>query len=103
MEDVCKEIHGIVYGQSFIAGHVYAEGQIGGTVSSEHSISGRINYRACGQTEIYDGDYEVIPKVTAQELETREKLMADDVLVHAIPYFETSNQSGTTVYIANEV
>lgn len=51
----------------------------------------------------YDGDYSVIPKIQSQTLETREKIMKDDLEVKAIPYFETSNDSGTTIYIAKEI
>lgn len=52
----------------------------------------------------YNGSYEVTPKVTSQTLPTRDKFMIDDMTVEAIPYFETSNNSGgTTVYIAKEI
>lgn len=52
----------------------------------------------------YLGDYEVTPAVGAQVLPTAKKLMADDVTVKAIPYYETSNLSdGETVYIGTEV
>lgn len=52
----------------------------------------------------YMGAYEVTPKVEAQVLPTAKKLMADDVTVKAIPYYETSNLSdGETVYIGTEV
>lgn len=48
----------------------------------------------------YEGDYDVTPKVEAQRLETKEKLMADDVRIKAIPFFEVSNNSGgDTIYI----
>lgn len=49
--------------------------------------------------ESYTGDYEVMPKTTAQELETAQKLMTDNVTVSAIPYYEVSNDTGTTVTI----
>ena len=50
--------------------------------------------------EFYTGDYEVTPMADAQTLATKEKLMADDVHIKAIPFFEVSNNSGgTTVYI----
>lgn len=53
--------------------------------------------------DVYDGQYEVTPSAHNQiVLETREKLMADDVTVLKIPYYETSNESGLTVYIAGE-
>lgn len=50
--------------------------------------------------EIYDGDYEVIPHVFEQELETKDKVMSGNVMVLSIPYSEVSNNSGgTTVTI----
>lgn len=52
----------------------------------------------------YKGAYEVTPQVGEQILPTAQKLMADDVTVKAIPYYETSNLSdGETVYIGTEV
>ena len=54
--------------------------------------------------DIYDGEYTFTPKAhEAQTAETKNKFLTDDISVLKIPYFETSNQSGTTVYIANEV
>lgn len=53
---------------------------------------------------IYEGEYIVTPKVTAQTLPTAEKLMEDDVTVKSIPYFDVSNTvGGSTVYIGTEV
>ncbi len=52
----------------------------------------------------YDGDYTIIPKVSEQTMPTKEKVMIDDVLVKAIPFFNVSNTSGgSTVYIGKEV
>ena len=52
----------------------------------------------------YTGDYVVTPKAHEQTvLPTKRKIMADDVTVLEIPYWETSNISGKTVYIAEEV
>ena len=48
----------------------------------------------------YEGEYEVTPRTEEQVLATRNKRMLDDVTVHEIPYYETSNpQGGVTVYI----
>ena len=49
----------------------------------------------------YTGSYVVIPTSSEQILETNQKYMTDDVTVRKIPYFETSNESGKTVYIGN--
>lgn len=52
-------------------------------------------------SDYYDGEYIVKPlPYESQELQTQEKFMENNVVVLAIPYFETSNISnGLTVYI----
>lgn len=54
--------------------------------------------------EPYEGEYEVTPKVeTETVLPTAQKLLARDVTVHKIPYYEVSNNSGgLTIYIASD-
>lgn len=50
--------------------------------------------------EVYDGSYNVIPRVYQQILDTKDKLMTDDVTVEIIPLAKTLNQSnGYTVTI----
>lgn len=51
--------------------------------------------------EEYDGEYTVVPKTHEQELDTKNKLMKDNVTVKKIPYHEVSNDTGTTVIIAD--
>lgn len=52
---------------------------------------------------LYTGEYTVTPDITPVVLSTRDKLMADDVTVHKIPQWETSNpQGGTTILIGGE-
>lgn len=51
----------------------------------------------------YLGEYEVVPKVyTEQTLPTSGKLLGRDVLVHKIPQFEVSNNSGGKTLIIGE-
>lgn len=52
--------------------------------------------------EEYKGSYEVTPSVYEQYLPTADKYLTRDVNVHKITYSETSNDTGTTVYIAND-
>ena len=47
----------------------------------------------------YTGDYEVIPKVVDQVLETKNLSMTDNVTVMEIPTHEVSNDYGTTIII----
>lgn len=64
------------------------DGVINGTITSYTSAP------------IYEGDYIVTPRVNEEVvLETSDKLLTDDVTVLEIPYYETSNISGYTVYI----
>lgn len=52
----------------------------------------------------YEGDYEVTPEAyAAVVLPTKDRLLSQDVTVKKIPYYEVSNETGTTVYIASEV
>ena len=50
----------------------------------------------------YDGSYTVTPKVSEQTLPTKERYMNNDVTVYGVPRYDTSNEYGTTVYIASE-
>ena len=48
----------------------------------------------------YDGEYAITPKVEAQTMPTKQKVMLDDVTVLAIPYAEvTNNANGQTATI----
>lgn len=51
-------------------------------------------------SDYYTGSYDVTPRTDAQTLETKEKLMVDDVHIKAIPFYEVSNLAGgDTAYI----
>ena len=88
-------IVGVVGNNSYALNGIVS--QIGGT------LSGQLYRYIGGEADIYTGEYVVTPiPFNDQVLETKEKLMADDVTVLAIPYYETSNTSGITVYIGGE-
>lgn len=71
--------------------------------SNRPSLKGRIRIGKGAAAETYDGEYIVTPMpYESQTLETNNKLMLDDVTVNAIPYYETSNISGITIYIGGE-
>ena len=56
-----------------------------------------------GSVADYDGEYTIIPKVESQSIPCENKRMRSDVTVTEIPYYEVSNVSGLTVYIANSL
>lgn len=47
-----------------------------------------------GRLPYYPGEYEVEPRKVEQTLETKNRSMKEDVIVHPIFYAETSNISG---------
>lgn len=54
--------------------------------------------------DLYDGTYVVTPAANRDQiLPTKNKILLEDVTVLKVPYYETSNISGNTVYIASEV
>lgn len=70
--------------------------------SNRPALKGYLNISR-GNIDVYDGEYVVTPiPYDAQTLETKNKVMANDVTVLAIPYYETSNISGITIYIGGE-
>lgn len=72
------------------------DGIVTGTVKTTSSlVYGSITVGGGSGTDVYDGSYEVTPLAeTEQVLETSGKRMGDDVVVRAIPYYETTNESG---------
>ncbi len=76
---------------------------IGGKPSIGFDLSD-VRLIATGGYPPYMGGYTVIPKANEPTvLETKGKRMTDDVTVTKIPYYETANPLGDTVYIAAEV
>ncbi len=76
---------------------------IGGNPSIVFAID-NVKIVHTGGGEPYEGEYTVIPKANAPTvLETAGKTLNKDVTVTKIPYYETSNPTGDTVYIASEV
>lgn len=79
-------------------------GTLSGKLSSgAKSLSGQLSSQPSDGYSLYTGDYEVTPKAYTQTLETAGKLLTENIVVTAVPYYETSNNSdGLTVYIAEE-
>ena len=71
--------------------------------SNRPVLKGFVRIGKGGSAEPYSGDYVVTPAPFAEQtLATKNKLMANDVTVNAIPYYETSNISGITIYIGGK-
>lgn len=93
-----------VYGE--LNGTLTSSGLLHGTlVGDHHKVQGTLTIPTTPGLELYGGPYEVTPKAWEEQvLETEGKLMADDVTVFRVPYYETINLfDGKTAYIAEEV
>lgn len=71
--------------------------------NSLHASTGYPVVKEYVNADPYEGSYVVIPEVNAQVLPTLNKRMTDDLTVTGIPYYEVSNTSGITVYIADNL
>lgn len=49
--------------------------------------------------ENYNGDYNVVPKMEGQTLETQDKRMTKNVTIEPIPFYEVSNPQGGITFI----
>lgn len=53
---------------------------------------------------VYEGEYEVTPKLEKQTLETKNKLLNKDVTIKEVPVYKVRNNSGGfSVYVAKEM
>ena len=76
-------------------GIITSEVKISGTVSSKGKICGFVTASSGGGSPPYTGEYDVTPQVQSDiVLYTRNKQMAENVLVRKIPQHEVSNISG---------
>ena len=73
-------------------------------LSEASTVLGNIKVPKVISPQIYTGDYTTTPRARSEVvLQTQGYLMADNVVVLQVPYYETSNLTGETVYIASEV
>lgn len=96
---------GVVHIKENIKGIIQQTNVLNGVITNSDHIEGTINYHTEGggsEVPSYDGAYTVTPKTYEQSLATRNKLMRADVTIKEIPYYETSNISGKTVYIGGD-
>ena len=95
---------GIVHIKDNIEGIIQQKNNLSGVINNNNNLIGSINYHTEGGSDVppYEGEYVVTPRIYEQSLATKNKLMKADVKVKEIPYYETSNISGKTVYIGGE-
>ena len=113
-------IQGQMNSKGLLKGTITSVSQLKGFLNSSQSLQGRINTARELTGEInsivplegkisssiapapYTDDYSITPHIYPQILQTKDKLMLENVEVLAIPYYQTSNPTGDTVYIGGE-
>lgn len=84
-------------------GKIDQMGSIKGLLNPKEQIKGKLQLPHIVPPDIYEGETVIIPSsFTDQELETRGKMVRTDILVKKIPYYETHNETGLTIYIGND-
>lgn len=88
--------------EATLAGKISLDGaNLAGAIQAPIILSGRVAIPA--GYKYFGGNYEIMPKIESQILDTKDKLMSKDVFIKSIPYYEVSNlQGGTTIIIGGE-
>lgn len=86
-----------------LTGSISTECTLSGKLSCEDGLNGKLSVAT--EYDAYTGDYQVIPHAyDVQTLNTKHRVCKENIIVAAIPYFETSNDSdGVTAYIGKDV
>ena len=78
-----------------ITGSIQSVLNLTGNLSNTLTLSGKLSPSSIPLYPMYDGVYEVTPLPELDIiLNTKKKLLNDDVVVNSIPYFEATNDSG---------
>lgn len=103
-----RNLQGQINTVQTLQGTVVAPVVLKGAINSCSFLKGKINPKNILQGNIivpiehyeeYKGEYSVTPKVSSQTLHTQNLVMKNNLTILEIPYFETSNETGNTVYI----
>jgi hypothetical protein len=80
---------------------ISSRGTLSGAITSKGSLIATVSKPAFIGGEQYEGSYEVTPKLEAQTLPTKDKVLIADVTIKEIEIHRVKNSSGgTTIYIA---
>lgn len=96
------EYKGSIVACGNLIGLVSANNPLVGVISNQSQLIGKIQIAEHASYEPYRGDYEVCSVCDCdQVIETKNKLMLDNMVINKIPYAEVQNESGLTVSIAS--
>ena len=93
-----------------ISGEIQKRADISGSVNGISKISGEVNPEKHMDASVslfgdkepirYSGDHEFTANTEEDySVDTKFKMMSSNIVIKKVPYFETSNPTGTTIYI----
>lgn len=89
-----------------ITGIITLTPKLQASIKQDICLRGSLNYSSYEiyNVDKYKGEYNVTPKLfQQQELKTKDKLLEKNIIIKEVPYYETSNAQGITVFIGSEV
>lgn len=93
-------IKGAINDRQSIHGAISSNGMLSGSVKKSDNMSAVVGIYEGMNPEKYDGEYNFTSTVEGDTVvDTKFKFLRDNITVGKIPYYETSNPTGTTVYI----
>ena len=98
-----QNVIGVLSALNELEGELFSSEKITGVISTTNTILGDIVIPPERPIDPYMGEYEVQSKPFEDEvLRTKNHSMTKNLTVLKIPYYETSNETGYTIYIGGE-
>lgn len=87
-----------------LTGVVSVESTLHGEINSRETMDGALSIpKRLPEYEKWDGPHKFTSDVAETvTYETKDKVMKDNIVVLKVPYYEVSNEKGTTVYIGKD-
>ena len=93
-----NQLKGVIQSNSMLQGEINSESiKLSGNLKIDN-MTGALTL-GIGTNTTYGGEYEITPKSSTQTLNTNNKVLVENVKVKEIPYYETVNEYGKTIYI----
>ena len=93
-------ISGKIQNQASISGSVNGISKISGEVNPQKQVDASVSLFGDKESVRYSGDHEFTADTDEDySVDTKFKMMSSNIVIKKVPYFETSNPSGTTIYI----
>lgn len=96
-----NSISGKISNSNSMVAFLCDQASLNGILTDGTSISAQLTIpNTVTEADEYDGEYQVTPRVAdITVLQTRNKILRNNVTIFKVPRWDTSNESGTTVYI----